>query len=570
MIIPASRAEQVEFYAQVLQDCLSSRDSRLEAYALNRRYYLFGTNDEGMVSPWNKIYSHIDLVTSMLYASEGTRFVTDLESGAPEHDYKRTHAFTRRVEEDWHDSNSDAICEQAVRWSLVYDSMFVKFKRWRNGEMHPYLVDPGSFGVYREDVPMLDRQEAFVHVYYMTASDMRRQFSLHPDLTRIMRDASPIGIRKDIATEMPAILDRIVAANQYPLSSPTMIGEANISLTGAGFNDYKAKVSAPLVEMKELWVWDDQLEDWRTVTIEGDQNLIYDRQNIFMPRGKANPFPPEHGFVQFCPNPQYDYFWGISEVSRLIRLQEKRNERMNDIQILLKKMVYPPVGISGTGALEDKIEALMDPKGIVSLGDPSTKVERFEVQIPRDVYEDIKQLDAMFDEMSGLTNVTQGRGEAGVRSAGHANKLANLGSTRPKKRALVIEDNLEKAANITAKHIVLDEDEHLEDDDKLPFLASQMTPKFRMKIDAHSNSPIFAENQKEDAQVLLKAKSITRKRFVQMMAPPMQEQIVRDLESEIIPEEKQAAQMKQELEMAKVQHQNPQAKGQVVPMQGAR
>jgi hypothetical protein len=566
MKIPSLLAERIDFYSEVIKDCLSSRDRRLEAYALNRRYYLFGSNDEGMVSPWNKIYSHIDLVTSMLYASDSTRFVTHLESGAPKGDYKKTHSFTKRVEEAWHDANTDYICEQAVRWSLVYDSMFVKFIR-KNSELHPFLVDPGSMGVYREDVPMLDRQEAFVHVYYATLSDLRRRISLHPNRDRIIRDASPIGIRKDIATEMPAILDRIVAANQYPLSSPTMIGEANISLSGAGFNDYKASISVPMVEMKELWVWDDLTEDWQTVTIEGDANIIYDQINIFMKRTKE--FSPEHGFVQFCPSPQYDYFWGISEVSRLIRLQEKRNERMNDIQIQLKKMVYPPVGISGTGALEDKIEALMDPKGIVSLGDPSTKVERFEVQIPRDVYEDIKQLDAMFDEMSGLTNVTQGRGEPGVRSAGHAGKLASLGSTRPKKRALVIEDSLEKAATITGRHIFVDDDDKLEDDDGHPYIAAQMTPKFRIGIDAHSNSPVFAENSKEDAQVLLKAKALTRKRFIEMIAPPMVDEIIRDLETEIIPEEKAAAEQKQQVEMAKFQQQNPnQPKGQIVPMKG--
>lgn len=561
--IPVETGERVEMYCDLIHDCLASRAKRLESYALARRYYLFGSSQEGVISPWNKIYSHIDLVTSMLYASDATRFVTSLESGAPDIDRKKLHSFNRRVEEVWHNANTDFIFEQAVRWALVYNCMFVKFIRER-GEMHPFLVDPGSMGVYREDVPMMDRQEAFVHVYYVTLSDLRRRLSLHPNRDTIMARVQASETQKDVAHEMPAILDRVLMAQNYPLSSPSMVGEANIPLGGT-LEEYRASVSVPLVEMQELWLWDDDLEDYRTVTVAGEDNLVYDRTNLFMPRTKE--FNGEHGFVQVCPSPQYDYFWGISEVGRLQLLQERRNKRMDDIQIQLEKAVYPPIGISGSGALEDKLSALMDPKGVVVLGDnPTLKAEQFKVEIPQDAYQDIKELDAMFDEVSGITNVLQGRGEAGVRSSGHANRLASLGSTRPKKRALVIEDCLEKAATLTGRHVYVDDDEHMRDDQGQPFLPSQMTPKFRVKIDAHSNSPIFAEDQKTDAQLLLKAKALTRKRFIEMIAPPMMEEIIHDLEDQIIPEEREQAKQRQQMEMAKVAPNKGAGKGEVVPM----
>jgi hypothetical protein len=50
----------------------------------------------------------------------------------------------------------------------------------------------------------------------------------------------------------------------------------------------------------------------------------------------------------------------------------------------------------------------------------------------------------MFEEASGIVNVLQGKGETGVRSSGHASQLARLGSSRARKRALVVEDALEK------------------------------------------------------------------------------------------------------------------------------
>jgi hypothetical protein len=46
--------------------------------------------------------------------------------------------------------------------------------------------------------------------------------------------------------------------------------------------------------------------------------------------------------VQICPNPLYDYFWGASEVQRLIYLQQLRNRRMAEILDLLSKQVAPP------------------------------------------------------------------------------------------------------------------------------------------------------------------------------------------------------------------------------------
>ncbi len=66
-------------------------------------------------------------------------------------------------------------------------------------------------------------------------------------------------------------------------------------------------------------------------------------------------------------------------------------------------------------------------------------VEQMAPSIPNDLFREIAEIDQMFEEASGIVNVLQGRGESGVRSAGHASQLARLGSSRAKKRALIIE-----------------------------------------------------------------------------------------------------------------------------------
>ena len=77
-------------------------------------------------------------------------------------------------------------------------------------------------------------------------------------------------------------------------------------------------------------------------------------------------------------------------------------------------------------------------------------------------------------EASGVGNVLQGKGEAGVRSAGHASQLARLGSSRAKKRALIIEDSLEKLATLYLKIIKAYSDTHFVDDQGMTFTVNAM------------------------------------------------------------------------------------------------
>lgn len=549
MIIPKKDEERLKFYRETVEACLLSRQRRVEQYALNRRYYLYGAA-QGEVSPWNKIYSHLDTVTAFLYASDSTRFSWKLGSLAPQTDYLKTGAVSKRVNEEWKNSNADIMWQQAILWALVYDSTFVKHIR-RGGKVEPFVVDPGSFGVYREDIPMLDRQEAFVHVWYMTPSDLERRLMFHPNKATILSEVSASRGKTDMQTEMPPLIERVSLASMATSEAgmPNVTGQPNINIDTPP--EYSAQVDVELIEMQELWVWDSANDDYQTVTMASETAVIYDRPNIFLPRSKE--WEGEQPFVQVCPNPLYDLFWGCSEVARLWPLQGKRNERMNDIQLLLAKQVNPPTAFSGMGLIEDKVQGFDNPGTFLAGGDGNFKVERFVPTIPADVYADIKQIDQEFDETSGLTNVTQGRGEAGVRSAGHAGKLLTVGSARPKKRALIIEDSLEKSATLFGKCIYVDDPAELTDEQGHKFVVAQMSPHFSVEVDAHSNSPVFMENQRETAIMLLKAQAINRKRFIQMLAPPMMEELIRDLEQKIIPGEKAAAQARAAAEAAKEQ-----------------
>jgi hypothetical protein len=126
-----------------------------------------------------------------------------------------------------------------------------------------------------------------------------------------------------------------------------------------------------------------------------------------------------------------------------------------------------------------------------------------------------------------------------VRSTGHANQLARLGSSRAKKRALVIEDSLEKLATLYLKLMKLYDKTHYTDLNNHKFIAEQFTSDFVVKVDAHSNSPIFTEDLRNLAFSLFKAQVIDKESLLDLVEPPMKQHLKEKLKEM---EKKQAQQ----------------------------
>jgi len=120
-------------------------------------------------------------------------------------------------------------------------------------------------------------------------------------------------------------------------------------------------VSEETVELTELWVWNDETNDYQVVTCADPDVIIYDRP------GATVFLKGELPFIQICPLPLYDYYWGQSEVSRLIYLQQMRNKRMTEILDILSKQVSPPTALIGfTGTWTRRTSRLNRAGGILA------------------------------------------------------------------------------------------------------------------------------------------------------------------------------------------------------------
>jgi hypothetical protein len=511
MIIPKGLKEREEFFLDLIQKCMVSRESRRADYQSLRSYYLFGAGPEEAPAHYNKIYSHIDQLTSFLYSSETTRFSIDLGASVnPDFWGRYVPTLTKKLNDEWNNSNTDQVFSTCLSWAMTFSSTFLKIIPFR-GTITPYMVDPGNMGVLREDIPYTDRQEAICQVYYITKSELYARLYSHPKRSQFVER---VQSSQHEPSDVPNGVDRIIMSQ----TNPQVLGNVNLDLYG--FNRLKAQVAEDTVEMIELYVWDDEAQDYQVITRAEPDVIIYDRPNEKMFLKGELPF------VQICPLPQYDYYWGQSEVQKLIYLQQMRNTRMGEILDLLAKNVSPPTALMGfTGILDEKNFALNRAGGLLSTDMPNAKADRLAPPIPQDLYEQLHQIDAMMEEASGISNVLAGRGEQGVRSAGHASQLARLGSSRAKKRALVIEDALEKVATLYMKLIQAYDDTALLDTEGQKFIAEQFTKDFVVKVDAHSNSPIFMEDLRSLAFNLFKAQAIDKESLIDLLEPPMKQLI---------------------------------------------
>ena len=503
--------ELFTFYVELAMKCNGTREARREMYNYWRSFFLFGAGPEGGDHIINKIYPHIEQLNALMYSSETTRFSIDLSPSASDLHKSQIGTLMQSLNNDWHLANTDITFGQALLWSFCYGSMFVKL-RVNAGQIEPFVVEPHDIGVLREDISGLWRQEAFTHQYFITKSQFEYELRQipHPRLDQIMKAITPVP--RPTTSEGMMALDRIVTSQ----STPNMIGNVNLDL--AGSNKYKPQVSEDLLRMTELYVFDDDIKDFRIVTMAEPGVVVFDRplKSVFL----KNEIP----LIQVCPNPAHDYFWGHSEVDKLVSLQKMRNTRMEQIVHLLNLQTRPPKFGSGfQGDIGEIADTLDSPSGVISADMPGAKMESLAPKVPDDVYKEIREIDSMFEEISGITNVISGRGEQGVRSQGHAANLARLGSSRAKKRALIIEDQLEKLANLFLQLKKVYDPSRYRSEDGIEFIADQFTDQFIVKVDAHSNSPIFQEDQRALAFELFKAKAIDRQSLLDLLDVPMKE-----------------------------------------------
>ncbi len=555
--------ERSLFYQDLIRKCNSSRESRREFYRLMRTYYLFGCDDSATMDTmarFNNIFPHLDQLSSFMFSPETTRFTINLGPSVNLEEQYKVPPMMQGIHREWHgqgDGGIDTDFKCALDWASVYASTFMKF-RWKNwkrkredgeweegGGLQHFIVEPHNMGFLREDKRGLYKQEAFCETYYITRSQLSNELeaAAHPNRVEIIAGAQAGAVTEGQITAGP--IDRLIVTS---IQGGSITG--NASFWGSPLTMlYRPQTIEDMIEMTELYVFDDDIGDYRVVTYMAPQWPIWDRPlgKIFVP----NLIP----YIQICPRPANDYIWGHSEVEKLIPLQDMLNERIQDIRHLLKKQAHAPSSVTGETAIMDEMALALDtPGGLLAIASPASTVKSHEPTIAGDLWNDVRQIKEFFGEVSGLPPINQGKGEKGVRSQGQTQLLSQLGSTRPKNRALIVEESLDAIADLIVKVLRrYDKRPYREEKEGgVQFLANQFTSDFEAKVDGHSSSPVFLENYEDKVFALLDRGLIDKEEALMLLDIPLKALLKQKLVTKIEPAEAAAKKKEDDIKIASI------------------
>lgn len=551
MIFPRN-LEDLQKRVKLLCDaCLATSRDRAELYRRREAYFLFGTELQSPVR-CNRIESHLDLVTSFLFAPDHQFFHISAEPNSDDAVVQQAIALQDSFNDDFQADGLSDLFGDAVPYALTYDSMIFKVG-WNDTHkcLTGELVQPHCFGVYREDIADLGSQQAFCHTYFLDWSSSAQV------LLRAGRGSqiSELSVTNNpIVSPFPDMLHRMIISSSTGKNMlGNMIGQVNPIYTPLA--TYQPKVDAPCVQWYELWAWDDDENDYRQFRMCAPDILISDSKKVVEALRAANRFqkkrydadddnyqtntnlflPREHPFTAIVPYGKYNYFWGKAHVDALIPLQDWLNERLEQIADILEKQAYPPrVGSGFSGLTDEKMEGFGGADTWLFDQMPQATVKEMAPQMPPDLFAEIQEIGAMFLEASGLTESIQGRGETGVRGRGHARDNRQTGGGRIKKAALRIESSLSRVGDLALKMMQKNSEEqirppHEEGQQPEWFYPSQIASKLTLRVDGHSHSPLFGDEAREIATLLKRSGAIDNAMFVRMMNPPSRDNILHAL-----------------------------------------
>lgn len=495
----------------VLQ-CRSTMERRRTRYAELRDLYLFGTEHGGR-AVFNKVKTHIDQTVAYMYTPETVRFDVKFPIRYGPMYAERSDIMRQLMQELWTDSDADINFSHALTWGLVLGNYLLK-SYWVNDEIRVGLLHPGNFGVYLESATMGD-QEAVVQVYYMTKGQFRRTYG---SLEGFIRAETSTPDNEQGTLDVPL----------WITESQTNIAGALTTTDVSAQDDYRAESITDVVEMTELWIYDDDIKNYRTVKMMGEY-LVSDDVNVVF----REPILP---FVSVDPSPLPDYFWGQSEAALVADLQEWREGRMMQIRRIHDLQVKPPRVFSGMAMPEEKMASLYRPGAAVGSTMPGGKIDSLSPTVTPDLEAELGQIDAMIAEVTGITPLLAGTASGGGKSAAHTDALAMLAGSRIRKRVMDVERQLDQVA--TQCMLIYRQESIVKyaSDKGEVFMLMDVPGDFQIVVASHSGSPLFKPSQMQAAEMLMLAGAIDKESLVEIVDPPLREEIIKRLKVAMLKE----------------------------------
>jgi hypothetical protein len=541
--IPKQSGKLGGWAEEIIGQCDASRQYRIEECRKWRAYYLQGNYSSDQAC-YNRIFSHVDRLSSFLFSADDVRFTIEFDDEYGKEWQRHGQAAARKLNREFHRRGVDLQFGAGVDWALVKGKTLLKLL-WGHNGLEPWLVQPEFFAVLREDIDGLDRQEAFVHTTFISKSELERQLSENPDGKKLADEiAKKWGKPGGEDLEMrEQYFHQVVVGGINPVAQNTPTGAKGNVGTSPLMPSLSPDVLMNLVRVDELWVEDSERDDYTTIRLVGD--VVIDgnlrHRNAMSPFDGGtkddpgeNPLRGEQPFIEICPNPVEGYFWGQSEIMQIAGLQEGLNDAIDDIDRLTKLQAQPPTAFIGfSGMNEQRYKALMVPRGFMAEENPNGKIEKMAPEIPKEIFEKVEKYISWMDDVGGFAPIMMGQGEPGVRAGTHAQTLVRTGSPRMRDRALLVERQCTVAGDLSFKYLQAKDAKVYLSKGKgggpgEHFLLAQLPDDYRIAVDSHSGSPVFHEDTTQLAFALAKARAIRPKNLIMLTRPPHMDTLMED------------------------------------------
>lgn len=544
MKIPSNEKDKGDFVQYVIGCCMASTDDRRSLYERRRRYFLYGQNTDIKVK-FNRLKAHMKLVSSFLFSSDGLVYNVAPARNADESVIKQMLALQDDWNEDVHDSGLGDVFSEAVTWGLNFDTMIVKMG-WNDIKNHVFarLIEPSSFGFWREDDPDFDSQQAMNHRYSLDYDEA---------CARLVKAGKADMIGQLQMTDQPVetglgdtMTSIIISAVQGTGINETLSGRANVDYEASPL--FRAKITAPQVTFDETWIWDTEHSDYRIFhsladgkilltdsleTIEAIKKAGKDKGGRAADKysSKTNWFLEKHTpFIPVTPFPLYNFVWGDAHMEDIINLQDWSEERLTWIEEILQAQVDPlRVSHGMTGLIDEKTD--LDYGAYYADDNPGSKMEELRPPMPEDVFREFNEIGGLMMEASGLTETVSGKSSGGARGGQQQKQMQITGGGSIRKTAIGLESPLVRMGDIGLRLKMKNDDSPIKLDDGSEFVAAQVPEDFLMRVDGHSHSPLFTLENRELAAMLFKAQAIDREWLIRFTNPTQKNNLLHALKA---------------------------------------
>jgi hypothetical protein len=515
----------------LIETCRQSQSIRAGYYRVINQILESGKQDGGK-SLINLMYRHVDRFAAHLFSPTDLRFIIDFENEYPTNVLDRGKVVARSLTRTWERNNTDMTFGQGVAESGKYGACVLKQWVLTEGteEVPRYqkrLIQPWQFGVYREDENDISAQTALCETSMLTLAQVWRRIHHLPQANDLFRRVERHAGRDANSDLSMNYFHEILSSGtlQAAPAVPKPGGLVNFG-NNAQYAVLQPEMAVDLVRMHELWVQDGA--DYTTVQLVEPDILIaplYKKANLLI-QGQESGL---HPYTLIQPNVTHGYFWGRPEIVDLIEPQTFLSRTADDIEKLFGLQVDKILGIIGMDGLTDELYDQQRNAGYLSVP-MGGSITDLTPKFPPEALPLLNELIQITNMLGGFPPIMQGQGEQGVRAGVHANTLMKTASPTLRDRSLLVERQCAIAADLT---LTLKEAKDgrnywtngktLKDIDETSFKLTDLPEDWRVAVDSHSSSPIFADDHAQLIAFGVKAGFIDGHSAIDLMPFPQKE-----------------------------------------------